>query len=46
LRAKHPSLGGHARLARHVARLLPFYQYDDSEIFQVDGAPARSPSIR
>ena len=26
-RAKHPSLAGHARLARRVARLLPYYEH-------------------
>ncbi|MBO0737726.1 MAG: aminotransferase class III-fold pyridoxal phosphate-dependent enzyme [Alphaproteobacteria bacterium] len=39
LRAKHRSLGGHARIARGVAKLLPSYQYDDGRIFKVDGAP-------
>jgi glutamate-1-semialdehyde 2,1-aminomutase len=38
-KAKHPSLGGHSRIARCVARLLPFYQYDETRIFQADGAP-------
>ena len=38
-RAKHASLGGHSRLARFVAGLLPFYQYDDTRIFNVDRAP-------
>jgi len=38
-RAKHPSLAGHARMARRVATLLPFYQYDDGRYFAADGAP-------
>jgi glutamate-1-semialdehyde 2,1-aminomutase len=38
-RAKHPSLSGHARIARAIATLLPYYQYGESEIFRVDGAP-------
>jgi glutamate-1-semialdehyde 2,1-aminomutase len=38
-RAKHPSLGGHARMARRVAALVPFYQYDESRFFNADGAP-------
>src|SRR5208282_2256993 len=38
-RAKHPSLTGHARMARRVAALVPFYQYDDSRFFNADGAP-------
>src|SRR5260221_6893049 len=38
-KAKHPSLSGHARLARRVASWVPFYHYDDSRFFVVDGAP-------
>jgi len=38
-RAKYRSLGGHARIARTVAKLLPSYQYDEARIFKVDGAP-------
>jgi glutamate-1-semialdehyde 2,1-aminomutase len=38
-KAKHPSLDGHARIARRVASLVPFYQYDDARFFAVDGAP-------
>jgi len=38
-RAKHRSLGGHARIARRVASLVPFYQYDETRIFGADGAP-------
>jgi glutamate-1-semialdehyde 2,1-aminomutase len=37
--AKHPSLAGHARLARRVARLVPFYEHDESLFFSTDGAP-------
>ncbi len=25
--AKHPSLAGHARLARRIASVVPFYEY-------------------
>jgi glutamate-1-semialdehyde 2,1-aminomutase len=39
-RAKHPSLRGHAKFSRRMARLVPFYAYPDSEIFRVDNAPA------
>ncbi|MEZ5500716.1 MAG: aminotransferase class III-fold pyridoxal phosphate-dependent enzyme [Steroidobacteraceae bacterium] len=39
-RAKHPSLAGHARIARRFARLVPFYDYDADSFFAVDGAPA------
>lgn len=38
-RAKHPSLQGHARLARWLARHLPFYEYDGERFFSADGAP-------
>jgi len=39
-RAKHRSLAGHSRLARRVARLVPFYEYDEARFFSSDGAPA------
>ena len=39
-RAKHPSLAGHARIARRVAGLVPGYAYDDERVFTSDGAPA------
>ena len=38
--AKHRSLAGHARIARRVAGLLPFYEYDDTRFFCSDDAPA------
>jgi glutamate-1-semialdehyde 2,1-aminomutase len=38
-RAKYPSLGGHARIARRVAALVPFYQYEATRFFAADGAP-------
>ena len=39
-RAKHPSLAGHARIARRMARFVPFYDYDEGRFFCSDGAPA------
>ncbi len=39
-RAKHRSLAGHARWARRLARLVPFYEYDDERFFRTDNAPA------
>lgn len=39
-RAKHPSLHGHAKMSRLMARLVPFYEYDESRFFNSDGAPA------
>ena len=29
-RAKHPSLRGHVRMARRIARLIPYYEFDAS----------------
>lgn len=39
-RAKHPSLAGHSRMAKRIARLLPGYSYGEDEFFGVDDAPA------
>ena len=38
-RAKHPSLAGHARMARRVARQIPYFDYDETRFFNSDGAP-------
>ena len=38
-KAKHRSLAGHARIARRVAALIPFYEYDEARFFCSDGAP-------
>jgi glutamate-1-semialdehyde 2,1-aminomutase len=45
-RAKHRSLDGHARWARRLARLVPYYEYDEHRIFSVDGAPAEIAATR
>ena len=39
-RAKHPSLTGHSRMAKRLARWLPGYAYDEVTFFACDGAPA------
>jgi glutamate-1-semialdehyde 2,1-aminomutase len=39
-RAKHPSLAGHARLSQRLAKLLPFYEYEEDRFFVSDGAPS------
>ena len=39
-RAKHPSLRGHARMSRRLAKLVPFYEYSAEDAFLIDGAPA------
>ena len=38
-RAKHPSLQGHVRLAKRLARLMPRDDYDEDRFFGCDGAP-------
>ncbi len=38
-RAKHPSLNGHSRMAKRVARLMPFYAFDEARFFNSDNAP-------
>jgi glutamate-1-semialdehyde 2,1-aminomutase len=37
--AKHPSLAGHARISRRMARLIPFYEFTGDDFFSSDGAP-------
>jgi glutamate-1-semialdehyde 2,1-aminomutase len=39
-RAKYPSLSGHARIARFVAGLIPYYEYNETRFFSADDAPA------
>jgi glutamate-1-semialdehyde 2,1-aminomutase len=39
-KAKHPSLRGHAKISRFVAKLVPFYEYDEKHFFRSDDAPA------
>ena len=38
-RAKHKSLTGHVRMARRIASLIPFYEYDERQFFSSDSAP-------
>ena len=45
-RAKHASLSGHSRLARRVASLVPFYEYDEARFFCCDDAPAEIAALR
>jgi glutamate-1-semialdehyde 2,1-aminomutase len=37
--AKHRSLTGHVRMARRIASLVPFYEYDEAHFFRCDDAP-------
>ena len=45
-RAKYSSLDGHARIARRVASLVPFYEYDERRFFCSDNAPANIVVLR
>ncbi|MEA2788770.1 MAG: glutamate-semialdehyde -aminomutase [Acetobacteraceae bacterium] len=38
-RAKHRSIAGHARMARRIGSLIPFYEYDERQFFRSDNAP-------
>jgi len=38
-KAKHRTLTGHARMARRIATLVPFYGYDEDRFFCSDDAP-------
>jgi glutamate-1-semialdehyde 2,1-aminomutase len=44
--AKHRSLAGHARMARRMARLVPFWEYDEKRFFRADGAPEEVAATR
>ena len=44
--AKHPSLTGHARLARRFAALVPAYSYYEPRFFCADDAPAEIAAAR
>ena len=39
-RAKHRSPGGHSRLSRRIAALVPSYSFDDAHFFRADDASA------
>ena len=45
-RAKHPSLRGHSRMASRVAKLVPYYAYEDAATFRSDDAPEAVASQR
>jgi glutamate-1-semialdehyde 2,1-aminomutase len=38
-RAKHPSLRGHSKISRLIAKRIPFYEYNEKQFFSSDGAP-------
>ncbi len=37
--AKHRSVAGHARMARRIASLVPYYEYDERQFFRSDNPP-------
>ena len=45
-RAKHPSLAGHSRMAKRLARLLPGYHFDEQEFFKCDNAAFEIQNLR
>lgn len=45
-RAKYPSLAGHVRMAKRIAGLIPFYDYDETRFFQADNAPEAAAAAR
>jgi glutamate-1-semialdehyde 2,1-aminomutase len=45
-KAKHASLIGHARIARRIASLVPFYEYDERRFFCSDNASAKIAALR
>ena len=38
-RAKHGSLRGHSKMGRRVAAQVPFYEFNDADLFRSDDAP-------
>jgi glutamate-1-semialdehyde 2,1-aminomutase len=44
--AKPRSLAGHARFARRIASLIPFYEYGEDRFFCADDAPDRVVNLR
>jgi len=45
-RAKHPSLAGHSRMAKRIARWIPYYAFDGERFFGADGADAATIALR
>ena len=38
-RAKHPSLRGHVKWSRRIARQIPYFEFSEADFFDSDGAP-------
>ena len=45
-KAKHPSLAGHSRMAKRVARLIPYYTFNQTSFFNADNAPTEISTLR
>ena len=45
-RAKHPSLRGHSKMSRRIAKLVPGFDYDENKFYCSDGAPVEIASLR
>ena len=45
-KAKHRSLSGHSRIARRIASLVPFYEYDQTQFFRCDDPPDEIATLR
>src|SRR5689334_12025101 len=45
-RAKHRSLAGHSQWSRRLAKLVPFYEYDEHQFFVADDAPKEIAALR
>ena len=45
-RAKHPSIRGHAKWSRRLAKLVRYYEFDQNRFFGSDGAPAAVTRLR
>ncbi|MEM6581891.1 MAG: aminotransferase class III-fold pyridoxal phosphate-dependent enzyme [Pseudomonadota bacterium] len=39
-RAKHPSIRGHAKWSRRLAKLVPYYEFDHTRFYNSDNAPS------
>jgi glutamate-1-semialdehyde 2,1-aminomutase len=45
-RAKHPSLRGHSKWSRRIARHIPYFEYDEQRFFASDAAPKAIRELR
>jgi glutamate-1-semialdehyde 2,1-aminomutase len=45
-KAKHPSLRGHSKWSRRIAKIVPMFNYNESVYFCSDGAPENIANMR